>query len=128
MKDWSSPVYAFFDPKPQISIVDGRCVHGFKCSAWGCKVTVRRFLDTKDARSTGNMRKHVKSCWGAEALAIADEAKDAYEVRTTMISRYLRNGSITAAFQRKGNGKITYSNQQHTRQETRSVVKFHSKR
>jgi len=89
MKEWSSPVYAFFDPKLQISVIDGQQAQGFKCSAQGCKVTVRWFLDTKDARSTGNMQKHVKICWGAEALAIADNAKDAKDVRSTITNKYL---------------------------------------
>lgn len=68
MKEWLSPVYAFFNPMPCIVDVDGRRAHEFKCSARGCTTTIRRFLDKKDARSTGNMRKHVKSCWGQDVL------------------------------------------------------------
>ncbi|KAI6030226.1 hypothetical protein EDC04DRAFT_2572375, partial [Pisolithus marmoratus] len=61
-KGWTSPVYAFFKPKPQIVNINGWCAHKFKCSAHGCKATVCQFLDTQDAWSTGNMHKHVKSC------------------------------------------------------------------
>lgn len=119
MKDWNSPVYAFFDPTPKIVAVNGRKAHEFKCQAKGCKSSVRRFLDKADAHSTGNMRKHVRSCWGADVLQAADDAKDANEVRCKIVGSVLRDGSITAAFERKGKGKITYSHRQHTRAETR---------
>ncbi|KAG2120467.1 uncharacterized protein F5147DRAFT_741496 [Suillus discolor] len=92
--------------------------HQFKCCARGCKTTIRRFLDKKDARSTGNMRKHVKSCWGDEVLQSADQAKDAQEVRTKIVGSILWNGSITTSFERKGKGKVTYSHRQHTWTET----------
>ncbi|KAG2335774.1 hypothetical protein BDR05DRAFT_953832 [Suillus weaverae] len=68
MKEWVSPVYASFDPTPRITEVGGRCAHEFKCCAKGCKATIRRFLDKKDVQSMGNMRKHVKSCWGISKL------------------------------------------------------------
>ncbi|KIK77549.1 hypothetical protein PAXRUDRAFT_96815, partial [Paxillus rubicundulus Ve08.2h10] len=92
-KEWISPVYAFFHPTPAIITVDGRRVHEFKCSARGCKVKVRRYLDKKDARSTGNMRKHVKGCWGDEVLQAADSAVNADEVRSKIVGDILRNGS-----------------------------------
>ncbi|KAF9218605.1 hypothetical protein BS17DRAFT_798524 [Gyrodon lividus] len=98
-KDWTSPVYAFFNPIPTIHEIDGRCVHEFACSARGCKVKVHWYLNTKDARSTGNMRKHIKLCWGTKVLDAADNAKDA--------SKW--TGSIVAAFEWKGKGKITYN-------------------
>lgn len=119
MKDWNSPVYAFFNPTPQITELDGRRAHNFKCQARNCKTKVRRYLDKGDARSTGNMRKHVRSCWGDEVLKAADEAKDANEVRENIVGSFLRNGSITASFKCKGKGKVTYSHSQHTRAETR---------
>lgn len=118
-KDWVSPVYAFFDPTPMIQTVDGRRVHVFKCLGKGCTSTVRRFLDTKDKQSTGNMYKHVKLCWGDEVLKTANGAKDISEVHGKIVPSILRTGSITAAFERKGNGKVTYSTRQHTRSETR---------
>ncbi|KAG2740022.1 hypothetical protein P692DRAFT_20638331, partial [Suillus brevipes Sb2] len=71
MKDWGSPIYAFFEPTPRIEYHDSRRCHVFKCAARGCNHSVRRYLDKKDAKSTGNMRKHVKSCWGEEALQAA---------------------------------------------------------
>lgn len=93
------PVYAFFDPTPQIIEIDGRRAHDFKCQAKRCKTKVRRYLDKGDARSTGNMRKHVRSCWGDEVLKAADQAKNANEVRQKIIG--------------------SFSHRQHTRVETR---------
>ncbi|KAG1740362.1 hypothetical protein EDB19DRAFT_1828564 [Suillus lakei] len=89
MNDWNSPVYAFFDPTPQIIEIDGRRAHDFKCQAKRCKTKVRRYLDKGDARSTGNMRKHVRSCWGDEVLKAADQAKNANEVRQKIIGSFL---------------------------------------
>ncbi|KAG1719957.1 hypothetical protein EDB19DRAFT_1647534, partial [Suillus lakei] len=68
MKDWNSPVYAFFNPTPNIVEINGCRAHEFKCQAKGCKANVRCFLDKGDAHSTGNMCKHVCSCWGADVL------------------------------------------------------------
>ena len=121
MKEWISPVYGFFHPKPRIEILDGHQSHIFKCEGKSCKTTIRRFLDTKDARSTGNMRKHVKSCWGIAALQAADSAKNPNDVRTKIVHSILRDGSITAAFERKGNGKATYSNRPLTHAESKAA-------
>ncbi|KAF8545952.1 hypothetical protein OG21DRAFT_1491739 [Imleria badia] len=32
LKEWSSPIYAFFEPIPQIIEIDGRRAHDFKCT------------------------------------------------------------------------------------------------
>ncbi|KAF8548494.1 hypothetical protein OG21DRAFT_1479172 [Imleria badia] len=94
---------------PTIHVDGDRRTHKFKCSAKGCKATIQRCLNTKNARSTGNLRKHVKKCWEED-------------VRTHVMGGILRNGSITAAFEQKGKGKVTYSNQQHTWAETRDEI------
>ena len=78
---------------------------------------MRQFLDKKDVFSTGNMRKHVRSCWGADILAATDSAKDLEEVRMKIVKDVLQNGSITAAFEQKK--IVTYSHRQHTRVEIR---------
>ena len=119
MKDWTSPVYAFFHPTPIMEEVSNRRSHVFKCCARGCKVTVCRYLNTADARSTGNMRKHAKKCWGAEALKAADSVKNADDVREKIVGSILRTGSIMQAFERKGQGKVTYLHRQHTCAETK---------
>ena len=109
----------FFEPVPRSIKVEGHPAHEFKCTAQGCKATVRRYLDTKDARLTGNLCRHARSCWGADVVTAANDARNADEVRTEMRPGLLRDGSITAAFERKGKGKVTYSHRQHTHQETK---------
>ena len=127
-KDWSSPVYVFFKPMPSIEYVNERRVHVFECAATHCKGKgngrmVRRYLDTTDCKSTGNLRKHARVCWGLEAVASADETRNIDAAREAL--KTLKNGSITEAFQRVAKGKITYSHRQHTTTQSRCVL-FHS--
>jgi len=121
-RKWTSSIYAFFNVTPLIEYIDGRKCHTFKCLAKGCKHTIRRFLDGKDGQSTGNMRRHAKTCWGEDAVAAADNAKDASQARTKVVQGVLRTGSITTAFERKGKVKVTYSHKQHTRTETKCIL------
>jgi hypothetical protein len=83
---------------------------------------VRRFLDKGDAKSTSNMRKHAKKCWGDAVVTCADSAKNANEVRATTVMGALNPQSITAAFERNGKGKVTYSHRQHTKTEARAEI------
>jgi hypothetical protein len=81
LDEWNSPIYVVFKPTPTIEYIKGRRVHVFECAATHCKGkgngrTVRRYLDTGDAKSTGNLRKHAKLCWGEEAVTAADSMKD----------------------------------------------------
>ena len=100
-KTWTSCVYAFFHSEPKIEKVNRRWSHVFRCWGKGCKATIHQFLDTTDAHSTDNMRKHVRACpcWGDVALTAADSAANADEVRTKIVSGILKNGSITEAFE-----------------------------
>ena len=65
------------------------------------------------------MQKHVKTCFRKEVLDTANVAKDALEVQTKIVHTFLRNGSITKAFEQKKKGVETYSHRQHTSAETR---------
>ena len=81
LKEWVLPIYVFFKPTPSIEYIKGRRVHVFKCTAPICKGkangrNVRRYLDTSDAKSTSNLRKYAKICWGEDAVASADGTKD----------------------------------------------------
>ena len=49
----------------------------------------------------------------------AGTAKDA---RESVVKEIKGSGSITAAFERKGKGKVTFSHRQHTKTETKSVT------
>ena len=83
---------------------------------------VRRFLDTKDSTSTSNLRKHVESCWGKDALEAGMATGTAKDARESVVKEIKGSGSITAAFERKGKGKVTFSHRQHTKTETKSVT------
>ncbi|KAG0700000.1 hypothetical protein DFH29DRAFT_983246 [Suillus ampliporus] len=106
---WTSPVYTFFHSEPNIEYVHGHWSHLFKCATKGCKKRVHQFLDTGDAKSTGNLRKHVKA---------ATETKNVTEAHATVVQSILETGSIQTSFNCKGKGKVTYSHCQHTKTET----------
>jgi hypothetical protein len=121
-KDWVSPIYVFFKPKPSIEYINERRVHVFECTVPNCKGKangrkVRRYLDTSDAKSTSNLRKHAKICWGEEPVAAADATKDVHAAREALGK--FKDSSITAAFKRVAKSKVTYSYRQHTTSETR---------
>ena len=128
MKEWNSPIYVFFEPTPSIEYIKGHHVHVFECSAKHCKGKgngrmVHRYLDTTDAKSTGNLRKHAKVCWGEETVAAADKTRDIDAAREALGK--LKNGSITEAFERVAKSKVTYSSCQHTMTETWWVFILH---
>jgi len=68
------------------------------------------------------MRKHAKRCWGAETITSADNAKNANDVRDTTIKGILNSQMITAAFERQGKDKVTFSHRQHTKTESRAEI------
>jgi hypothetical protein len=68
------------------------------------------------------MRKHAKKCWGADIVALTDKARNANEIRSTTNKGAIDSQSITAAFERKGKGKVKYSHRQHTRAESRAEI------
>lgn len=80
---------------------------------------VRRYLDTSDAKSTSNLRKHAKTCWGEEAVAAADNTKDVKAAREALGKMKSVDSSITAVFECIAKDKVTYSHRQHTTTEAR---------
>lgn len=117
-KKWNSPIYAFFN-EGLVEYEAGKTFNVFKCQNKGCQGSVRRRVDTKDASSTGNMHKHVKKCWLAEAIEALENVRTAEEAREKIVKGILKNGTITAMFEVMGKKKITYSNIPHTRAESR---------
>lgn len=123
-KDWRSKVYAFFQTQVKIAYVDGRKCHEFICNAKNCKAkgnnprTVRRYLDTKDRASMKTLRAHAIKCWGQEIVERSEDAKNITSAREVLKGAELRDGSITAVFERSGKGKVTYSHKTHTATET----------
>jgi hypothetical protein len=81
-----------------------------------------RFLNTSDARSTRNLRHHAKLCWGDEAVEAADGICNIKAVCTALQNMKTINGSIIAAFQWVGEGRVTYSHRQHTKTEARCAA------
>ena len=83
-KEWDAPIYVFFKPIPSIEYIDDRKAHVFKCGVSHCRCKsrlVRRFLDKGDAKSTSNLRRHVKHCWGDETVTAADNTRDVKAAR-----------------------------------------------
>jgi len=64
------------------------------------------YLDKKDAKSTSNLHKHAKSCWGEPTVWAVDQAKSATEAHKKIVAGILWDGSITAAFEWHGKGKV----------------------
>lgn len=118
-KDWTAPVYGFYAAEVQTrKDANGRTAHVFACTNCKCKKTVIRYLDKSDAKSTSNLRKHVRSCWGEDALKAADQMETAEAARPS-VEKYRRSGTITSSFAHTGKGKISYSCRQHTRSKAR---------
>ncbi|PBK65455.1 hypothetical protein ARMSODRAFT_989723 [Armillaria solidipes] len=117
-KKWSASAYAFFQPIPAIEYRCGRKCHVFACAVKGCKHVIARYLDTTDRESTGNMRKHVRSCWGPDILDIADQVENLEGARK-VVKAHQNNGTITTMFEHlKGKGAVTYLHRAHTKTET----------
>ena len=56
-----------------------------------------RFLDTRDRGSTGNMRRHVWTCWGKDVYNTILNADTLEEARAG-VKGHVRNGSIALVF------------------------------
>ena len=128
---WNSPIYAFFEPLPKITVINGQQSHEFICSAPICKGNgsdkrvVWHFLDKADKGSTSNMRKHAQHCWGNDIIKKADEAKHELtldNIREGLKEAKMEDGSIVAFFDRKGKGRVKYMLHQHTYAEAQSVL------
>jgi hypothetical protein len=123
MREWTSPIYVFFRETPRIEYFNSRRAHVFECAAGCCKARngkdVRRFLDKGDRKSTSNLRKHAKICWGEDTVEAADRTRDVDAAREILKKTNLRDGSIKAEFDRIGKGKVRFSTRQHTTKETR---------
>ena len=61
----------------------------------------------------------MKTCWGDEALKATEATESMEEAQEVVVNSLNDNGSITTVFEQTGKGKVTYSNRQHTRTETR---------
>jgi len=65
-----------------------------------------------------NFQKHIGSCWGRPALKAVVDCANLKDARRA--TNDIKNtASITAAFKRKGKGKVTYLHRQHMKTETK---------
>ncbi|KAJ7215804.1 hypothetical protein GGX14DRAFT_359148 [Mycena pura] len=99
----------------------GRC-HVFTCAKAGCRKTVTRYLDSKDATSTSNMIKHIRGkCFGDAAWEAAKDLS-AKGARANVVSPLMTTGKITAVFERQNGkkGAVTFSTIPHTRAEIKA--------
>ncbi|KAG1745709.1 hypothetical protein EDB19DRAFT_1578893, partial [Suillus lakei] len=115
-------VYVFYEPIPSIEYIGRQCSHVFQCMGKGCEQHIQRYLDKGDAKSTSNMAKHAKSCWGPEAYDAAQDTKSAAAAHEGIIKNLLKSGTITSSFKRTSKGKVTYSHRQHTKTETKAEI------
>ncbi|TRM62977.1 hypothetical protein BD626DRAFT_403599, partial [Schizophyllum amplum] len=126
-RKWKGYIYTFYHPDPEIEYVAGkggvpRRVHTFRCFNKGCKQTVRRYLDTGDRVSTGNMTRHAQRCWGEDAVKVAASYGTVERALEKVAKPMKISGKLTTAFAQQGKGKITYSTRQHTRTETKAEI------
>ena len=73
--------------------------------------------------STSNLWWHVKTCWREPVIEAASQTKDvhaAWDVLAKVMG--VKDGSITAAFERAGKERVTYSHRQHTKTESQSMI------
>lgn len=82
---------------------------------------VRHYLDTTDTKSTSNLCKHAKFCWGDKAVAVADQTRDVLATREALEKMGKKDGSILEAFEQVAKSKVTYSHHQHTTMETQCI-------
>ncbi len=62
-----------------------------------------------NAKSTGNLCKHAKLCWGIDIVDKANKAKDITSIHEGLATaQKKRDRLITASFERLGKGIVTY--------------------
>ena len=90
----------FFKPIPTVEYIKKHCVHVFEYAAVNCLGKgngqfVCRYLDTGNAKSTRNLHKHAKICWGKQVVAAAVETHDVQSAREALAGLKSVDSSIT---------------------------------
>ena len=108
---WNSPIYAFFEPLPKVTVIKDWQCHEFICSVPICKGNgsdkrvVQCFLDKANKCSTSNMRKHARHCWGDDIIKKADDELTLDNIWEGLKEAKMEDGSIVTFFNRKGKGR-----------------------
>ncbi|KAF5318895.1 hypothetical protein D9611_014718 [Ephemerocybe angulata] len=123
-KEWTSAAYAFYN-EPTLSTYENRPCQVFICGK--CLKPQRRFTETSNATSTGNLKKHAEKCWGKDIVKRAYDARTTLQMDLESIKEGMKNatwvdGSITASFERKGKGALQFSARNHTYKERRVEI------
>ncbi|KAJ3963909.1 hypothetical protein EV361DRAFT_774365, partial [Lentinula raphanica] len=69
-----STVYAFFRAEPEIEFAKDHSAAYLIFQCTNCGDKIRQGSKTGDRASTGNMREHVKKCWGEESLVAVKDS------------------------------------------------------
>ncbi|KAF8159411.1 hypothetical protein B0H34DRAFT_619976, partial [Crassisporium funariophilum] len=83
------------------------------------------YLNTGDAKLTGNLWKHAKLCFGDDTIVDADGMKDISATRKILAKNPdgLKDGLLSAILKHAGKTqKVTYSHRQHTKIEANIVA------
>ncbi|KAE9392697.1 hypothetical protein BT96DRAFT_748908, partial [Gymnopus androsaceus JB14] len=79
-----APVYAFFNPEPDIEFANDGTAEYIVFSCTMCRSLVKQGLKTSDKSSTGALIRHSKSCWGDEAVKAVQESKSLEKARDAL--------------------------------------------
>ncbi|EKM80872.1 hypothetical protein AGABI1DRAFT_126923 [Agaricus bisporus var. burnettii JB137-S8] len=81
-KTFKSPIYVCFHP-PKFSVENGHEFQVFQCGAKKCLACdgrlMKRNLNTQNATSTSNLKKHASRCWGDELVKALMAVKSIHE-------------------------------------------------
>lgn len=69
---------------------------------------MNRYLDKADARSTSNLRKHAKVCWGSDVVEAGDRTKNIEATRAVVAEITSRKSSPASVLEGAGKGKLSY--------------------
>ena len=117
----------FFKPVPTVEYIKELHVHVFECAAVNCLGKgngwfVCRYLDTGDAKSTRNLPKHAKICWGEQVVAATVKKHNVWSAQEALAGLKSVDSSITSTFQQVTKSKVTYSHRQHTTAEAHAEI------
>ena len=121
MNDWTAPVYAFFEPVPEIIYIDGRCVLARE-EIHGLSIVILT-QGTHDQQET--YESMPKNCFSNDAVLDADATKDIDATRKIIAKNTngLRDGSLSIILNQAGNmKKVTYSHKQHTKVKAKAEI------
>ncbi|KAJ3965036.1 hypothetical protein EV361DRAFT_1021729 [Lentinula raphanica] len=117
-----SAVYAFFDANPEVEFDKSNEAEYIVYRCTKCKEKMRQGWKTGDKGSTGNMRDHVRRCWGEEALAaIKDSTLEQARVGVKELSKG-KQTTLTAIITTVQTWYKTYSTRPPDKEKIRTEV------